>query len=232
MKSARMGRRLRLAIIAAVSALALLAVAAPASQAKLVRLTGSTTLTPTAGVNAFLASQGVTVTTTGPATTGGPPPSYTFPITQGLGSTRTFNGVLAHSGGLRYTKGGKSYRDPPFRGHPLQEACVRPGAGARPQGRLHEAAQRAPPDQALRAQASGRGSPAARALRRYCRGGRVIVLGRLRNLDKDVSGNSATLSADIRLSREAARLINRRLGTNVPAGVVIGRAVSNVTVVS
>ena len=229
MKSARMGRRLRLAIIAAVSALALLAVAAPASQAKLVRLTGSTTITPTAGVNAFLASQGVTVTTTGPATTGGPPPSYTFPITQGLGSTRTFSGVLAHSGGLRYTKGGKSY-DPPFRPSASKHAYVlaqvpglKGGCKLRSVRRLIRRFARRRPAVARRL---------LRALRRYCRGGRVIVLGRLRNLDKDVSGNSATLSADIRLSREAARLINRRLGTNVPAGVVIGRAVSNVTVVS
>jgi hypothetical protein len=227
-----MGRRLRLAIIAAVSALALLAVAAPASQAKLVRLTGSTTVTPTAGVNAFLASQGVTVTSTGPATTGGPPPSYTFPITQGLGSTRTFNGVLAHSGGLRYTKGGKSYVTRRFvairfRKHAYVLAQV-PGLKGgckklRSVRRLIRRFARRHPAVARRL---------LRALRRYCRGGRVIVLGRLRNLEKDVSGNSATLSADIRLSREAARLINRSLGTNVPAGVVIGRAVSNVTVVS
>ena len=201
MKSARMGRRLRLAIIAAVSALALLAVAAPASQAKLVRLTGSTTLTPTAGVNAFLASQGVTVTTTGPATTGGPPPSYTFPITQGLGSTRTFSGVLAHSGGLRYTKGGKSYVTRRFvairfRKHAYVLAQV-PGLKGgckklRSVRRLIRRFARRRPAVARRL---------LRALRRYCRGGRVIVLGRLRNLDKDVSGNSATLSADIRLSR-------------------------------
>jgi hypothetical protein len=225
-----MGRRLRLAITAAVSALALLAVVAPASQAKLTRLTGSTTVTPTAGVNAFLAAQGVTVTTTGPATSAGPPPSYTFPITQGFGNTKTFNGVLAHAGGLKYTKDGKSYVTRRFvavrfrkRAYVLAQVPGLKGGckKARKVVRLVKRAARKHPKVARRL---------VRALRRYCKGGRVIVLGRLRNLKKDVSGNSATLSADIHLSKEAARLINKSLGTNVPAGVVIGSAVSKVTV--
>jgi hypothetical protein len=70
-----------------------------------------------------------------------------------------------------------------------------------------------------------------RAVRNYCSHGRVIVLARLRNLQKEVSGGSATLSANLRLSREGARLVNRALGTSVGAGVLLGSGVSQVTVV-
>jgi hypothetical protein len=57
------------------------------------------------------------------------------------------------------------------------------------------------------------------------------VLARLRNLQKEVSGGSATLSANLRLSREGARLVNRALGTSVGAGVLLGSSVSQVMVV-
>lgn len=232
MKSARTGRRVRLAIVTAVSALALLAVAAPASQAKLVRLTGTTTVTPTAGVNAFLAAQGVTVTATGPATAGGSPPGFTFPVAQGFGSTTTFNGVLAHSGGLRFTKSGKSYVIRRFvavrfkkQAYVLAQVPGLKGGckKARKVIRLVKHAARRHPRVARKL---------VKSLRRYCKGGRVIVLGRLRNLAKNVSGGSAKLSADIHLSKESARLISKSLGVTVPAGTLLGSAVSEVSVKS
>jgi hypothetical protein len=231
MSSARMGRRLRLALAAAISAVALFAVAAPASQAKLVKLTGSSTVTPTAAVDAFLTAQGVTVTPTGPATAGGPPPSFTFPITLGIGDNRTFNGVLAHSGGLRFTKGTKSYVvrrfvAVRFHRHAYLLAQVPGLKGGCPKARsvvaLIRRAARKHPKLARKL---------IRSLRSYCKGGRVIVLGRLRHLKKDVSKGSATLSADIYLSKEAARLVSRKLGVTVPAGALIASAVSHVTVV-
>jgi hypothetical protein len=72
-----------------------------------------------------------------------------------------------------------------------------------------------------------------RALHRYCSEGRVIVLARLTNLGKSVENGTATLSADLRLSRQAARIINRVAGSKiVAAGAPLGSAVSTVTPVS
>jgi hypothetical protein len=70
-----------------------------------------------------------------------------------------------------------------------------------------------------------------RALRDYCSDGRVIVLARLTNLGKSVQGGTATLTADLKLSRQAARLINRIAGKKkaVSAGAPLGSAVSTVT---
>jgi hypothetical protein len=227
MKSPRRALSLRLAVVAAVTALTMLAVAAPASQAKVTKLKGSTTVTPSAAVNAFLSAQGVSVAHTGTAKAEGS--GFTFPIGAGVGNTKTFNGVLAHSGGLKFTKGGKSYVTRRFVAvHVRKQAYVLaqvPGlkggcAKARKAVRLVKRIARKHPRVARKL---------VRTLRRYCKGGRVILLGRLRNLKKDVSGKSATLSADIRLSKEAARLINKSLGTNVPAGSPLGSAVSHVT---
>ena len=69
-----------------------------------------------------------------------------------------------------------------------------------------------------------------RSLRRYCSRGRVIVLVRLTNLGKSVDGGTATLTADLELSRQAARLINRVAGADVvAAGAPLGSAVATVT---
>ena len=68
------------------------------------------------------------------------------------------------------------------------------------------------------------------AVRNYCSDGRVIVLANMSNLGKQVAGKSATLTADLRLSAEAARLLNRALGTNVQRGVLLGSATSTVSV--
>ena len=71
-----------------------------------------------------------------------------------------------------------------------------------------------------------------RAVRSYCSGGRVIVLAHLTNLAKESRYNGALLSADLTLSREAARLINKLAGKKaVSAGAPLGTAESAVSVV-
>jgi len=69
-----------------------------------------------------------------------------------------------------------------------------------------------------------------RALHRYCSEGRVIVLARLTNLGKSVSNGTATLTADLSLSKRAARLVNSVAGAHVvDEGAPLGSAVSTVT---
>ena len=57
----------------------------------------------------------------------------------------------------------------------------------------------------------------------------MIVLARITGAAKQVSGNSATLTADLRISSEFARLVNRGLGTSVKSGTLLGSASSVVT---
>ena len=234
-------RPMRLAV-AALAALALLAATAGGAQAKVVKLTGSTTVTPTSQVTGFLSANGVSVSPTGSATAGGG--SFTFPVANGFGNPKTYNGVLAHSGGLKFAKGSLSVTAQRFvavryrgRGYVLAQvpglrggcasvrrALVRfsvkhPRAGKRARKRVRRLARRYP-------RAANR---AVRALRDYCRGGRVIVLGRLRNQSASVSGSTATLKADLRLTRQTTRLVNKALGTSIPRGVLLGSATSTVT---
>jgi hypothetical protein len=71
-----------------------------------------------------------------------------------------------------------------------------------------------------------------RAVRNYCSGGRVIVLAHLTNLSKELRYNGALLSADLKLSGEAARLINKVAKSKVvSAGAPLGSAQSAVSVV-
>jgi hypothetical protein len=229
------GSSARIALAALASALALMLVGVAGAQAKLVKVTGSTTITPSAQAEPFLADNGVSVTTTGPATANGG--TFTFPIAAGLGDPQTFNGVLAHSGGLRFTKGNRSAvvrrfvavragdtavllaQLPGLRGNckQVKRALVRfavDNPGVRRVARQY-------PQAARRVVA---------ALRDYCSQGRVIVLARLTNLGKSVQNGTATLSADLELSRQAARLVNRVAGSNVvAAGAPLGSAVSTVT---
>ncbi len=60
-------------------------------------------------------------------------------------------------------------------------------------------------------------------MRSYCAGGSVIVLARLTNLSKESDYNGALLSADLKLSGQAARLLNRLAGQHaVSAGAPLG----------
>jgi hypothetical protein len=240
MRSTRTRVGVRLALAAALATLAVLAVTAAGAEAKAVKLSGETTVTPTAQVKQFFVNNGVTVAPTGPATASGG--SFTFPIIAGFGNAKTFNGILVHSGGLRFTKAGKSVVVRRFVavrfGHRAFLLAQVPGlkGGCK---KLRKAVRHFAfkhPRVRQRVRRLARRYPAAarkvlRAVRNYCSDGRVIVLARLRNLKKEVSGRSATLSANLRLSREAARLVNKTLGTSVPAGVLLGSGVSHVTLV-
>jgi hypothetical protein len=59
----------------------------------------------------------------------------------------------------------------------------------------------------------------------------VIVLARLTNLGRTPRYNGALLTADLKLSRQAARLINKVAGERtVRAGAPLGTAESSVSV--
>jgi hypothetical protein len=227
----RSSTAMRSALVGALLALALLAVTAVGAQAKIVKLSGQTTVTPSSQTVQFLSANGVSVSTTGPAAASNG--AFTFPIVAGFAQTKNYTGILVHAGGLRFSKAGRSLvvrrfvavrtesnavllaQVPGLRG-----GCAHIAAALRRFAATHPALARHP--------------VAARrvinAVRNYCAGGRVIVLARLANLGKRVSGNSAVLTADLRLSREAARLLNRALGTQVQNGVLFATASSSVTV--
>lgn len=227
--------------MALVASAALLLVGATGAQAKLVKLTGTSTVTPSSPATRFLADNGVSVTTTGKATTENG--SYVFPIAAGFGNTKTFNGLLAHKGGLKFTKGDRSAVVQRFvavrvRGAGavllaqipgLRGGCSHLRAGLHAFGLKHPGASR-------HAKRVARNHPKAtrallRAVADYCSGGRVIVLARLTNLGKETSYSGALLTADLTLSRQAARLLNKLAGaTTLSAGAPLGTAESRVSV--
>jgi hypothetical protein len=215
-----------------VASAALLLVGVAGAQAKVLELTGTTTFTPSAEATQFLANHGVTVAPVGPATAGDG--NFVFPIVAGFGNPRTFNGLLAHSGGIEFTKGERSavvrrFVAVRFRGHAVLLAQVpglRGGCGHLRGALAHV------PDRPFR-----RHSRAVRrllnAVHEYCSHGRVIVLAQLTNLHKGDAYNGALLGADLELSRGAARLLNRLAQQKiVSAGAPLGTAESTVSVVA
>lgn len=224
---------------ALVAATALLAVGATGAQAKLVKVTGSSTVTPSDGAKQFLANAGVTVSTVGGATSGDA--GYTFPIFAGFGDTKSYNGLLAHSGGLRFTKGAKSavVRRPVAvrvgKASVLLAQIPRLKGGC---GHIAKAARRFAKknDRAryttkwVRLRYPNAAKHVVKATKSYCRQGRVIVLANLTNLGKTVENGSATLTADLQLSAAAAKLINKVAGSKVVGkGALLGTATSSVT---
>jgi hypothetical protein len=236
----RLHSRTLLAALAA--SLALLLVGATGAQAKLVELTGTTTFTPSPQASQFLANHGVTVAPTGEATAENG--AFVFPIAAGFGTTRSFSGLLAHKGGLEFTKGDRSAVVQRFvavrvRGAGAVLLAQIPGlrGGC---GHLRAALKTFAlehPNTAKKVRRVARRHPKAtrhllRAVWNYCSGGRVIVLARLTNLHKEPRYNGALLSADLKLSRQAARLINKVAGERtVSAGAPLGTAESSVSVV-
>jgi hypothetical protein len=227
---------------ALVASTALLLIAAAGAQAKVVELTGTTTVTPSTEAAQFLANNGVSVAPTGKgiAEDG----AFVFPIAAGFGNTKTFNGLLAHAGGLKFTKGERSAVLQRFVAVRIRGAGavllaqipgLRGGCGHLRQA-LHRFALEHP-RAGKRARRVAANHPKGtrhllRAVRNYCSGGRVIVLARLTKLRKELGYNSALLSADLKLSGQAARLLNKLAGAQaVSAGAPLGSAESRVTVV-
>ncbi len=222
-----------------VSALALLLVGATGAQAKPVKVTGSTTVTPSPQAKTFLADKGVSVAATGKATAAGG--KFTFPIASGFGDTETFNGVLAHAGGLRFTKGDRSAVVRRFVAVRAGDTSVllgqiagRPGNCKQVKKALRSFAVKHPGVRKgvrkLAKQYPREARRTVRSVKRYCSEGRVVVVAQLTNLGKSVKNGTATLTADLKLSRQAARLINRVAGSDVvAAGASLGSAVSTVT---
>ena len=231
--------RTRIALLALVGALALMAVGATAAQAKLVKLTGSSTVTPSQQATDFLANNGVAVEPTGPATFANG--AFTFPVVKGFGNTKTYEGVLAHAGGLRFSKDDRSAvmrRLVAVRAADtsvlLAQLPGRPGNCGHVKGALQRWLSNHPGVKRhlwkLAHQYPKAARHVVRSLRDYCQQGRVIVLATMTNLGKSVSDGTATLSADLLLSRQAARIINRLAGSNVvAAGAPLGSAVATVT---
>ena len=229
-------------LMALVAAAALMLVAAGGAQAKFVELTGTTTVTPSPQATQFLADNGITVAPTGEATA--EEGSFVFPIAAGFGNTRTYNGLLAHKGGLQFTKGERSAVLRRFVAVRIRGAGavlvaqipgLRGGCGQLRQALHHFALEH--PGVGARARRVVRNHPKGtrhllRAVANYCSGGRVIILARLTNLKKELTYNSALLSADLKLSGQAARLLNKVAGEDaVSAGAPLGTAESRVTVV-
>jgi hypothetical protein len=231
---------MRLRTLAALgAALALLLVGATAAQAKVTPLTGSTTFTPSPQATQFLANHGVAVAPTGAATAENG--AFVFPVVGGFG-TRSYSGLLAHDGGLEFSKGDRSVVVQNFVAVRVRRAGavllaqlpgLRGGCAQLRAGLAHFALEH--PTKARHLRRVARHLPGSRglleAVRDYCKRGRVIVLARLTNLAKQVTDTGALLSADLKLSGQAARLINRVAGERtVSAGAPLGSAESSVTV--
>lgn len=227
----RASRPWRAALLATVAALAVLALATAGAQAKVVKLSGKTTITPTAQTKKFLSDNGVSVAATGQASLSNG--IFSLPVVAGIGRTQDFTGVLVHAGGLKFSKGGRSVvvqRLVAVRSHRnavvlaqvpgLRGGCAKVAAALRRFAATHPRFVRTHPGIATRV---------VRAARATCAGGRVIVLARITGAAKQVSGTSATLTADLRISAEFARLVNRGLGTSVAPGTLLGSASSVVT---
>jgi hypothetical protein len=220
--------------LSALAAVAVLMVGATAAQAKVIELTGSTTFTPSTQATTFLANHGISVTPTGATTTENG--AFVFPIAAGFGNPKSLNGLLAHRGGLKLSKGERSAVVRNFvavrvkRGAVLLAQVPRLNGGC---GKLRSALVRF----GLNHKAQLRKHPKAtrkllRAVRNYCSNGRVVVLARLTNLAKKDRYNGALLNADLKLSRESARLINRVAHSKVvSAGAPLGSAESAVSTV-
>lgn len=229
--------RMTLAVL--VGLLALMSLGAASAQAAIVKLSGSSTVTPSEQAKQFLANNGVAVEPTGAATFADG--VFTFPIFAGFGDTDSYDGVLAHTGGLRFSKGDRSAvvrRPVAVRAGStavlLAQIPGLPGNCGQVKRALRRYAANHPGVKHrvwhLAHQYPRAARHVLRALKRYCSEGRVIVLARLTNLGKSVENGTATLSADLLLSKQAARIVNRVAGSDVVAeGAPLGSGVSTVT---
>jgi len=223
--------RVRLIVPALLAVAALLAFGATAAVAKPIKITGKqSTITPSAASKAFLQNQGITVSPVNGATIAGDG-SVTLAITGGRARPKTLNGYIRHKGGLKFTKGKRSATLTQFVLVKAKRGVWLTAVG-RVQVRCKRAFRRG------HVAANNRGRRVLRKLRRIlrrhhvqvrCFANRRIVVAHVVNPTRTDSGNTVTLKGDLKLSREAARLINRATGASVNAGAPLGSGVSEVT---
>ena len=214
-----MSRRMKLrgagATGLAAVAVAVAGVAGAQSTPERARLDGErTTLRPSAQLGHALTAAGAKLAPVGRATRseGG---SLVLPIVRGRVDAKSLRGRIVHRGGLRLTKGERSLR--------LRRLVIRTtkrgsilSAGVR-RGGCRRAMRRGLRRRAMEARRGGRRLGALpRRARRRC--GRRIALARLANVRRSDSAGLLVATADLTLTRRAARRINRRLGAQVIAG--------------
>jgi len=218
--------RVRLLAPALFAVVALLAFGAAAAQAKVVKITGKqTTITPSAATKQFLQNQGITVSAINGATLADG--TVTLAITGGRVHSKTLNGFIRHKGGLKFTKGNRSATLGQF-----IVVKTRRGIGVTAVGRVQVRCKRV--IQRGRAAANGLGRKLRRILRRHhvqvrCFAYKRILVARVVNPSKTVGNGTATLKGDLKLTAQAARIINRATGASVQAGAPLGSGVSEVT---
>ena len=198
--------RIRSLGLALVAAVALTGVVATGASAKVLKLTGqTTTITPSAAAKTFLANNGVSVTPVLGATASGG--SVTFKITGGRVNSKTLFGVIRHSGGLKFTK---NKRSAVLRALEV----VRNGQGVkltaigdvRVSSRLviiHR-----------------RGHTIVRRVVRFAQ--RRVLVANVVNVSRTNTYGGVTVKGDLKLSDQAARLVNRALGSHLTGGADLG----------
>jgi len=223
--------RARLLAPALLAVVALLAFGAAAAAAKPIKITGKqTTITPSTATKQFLQKQGITVSPVNGATIAGGG-SFTLAITGGRVRPQTLNGFIRHKGGLKFTKGKRSATLTQFVLVKAKRGIWLTAVG-RTQVKCKRVLRRG------HVAANNRGRQVLRKLRRIlrrqhvqvrCFANKRIVVARVVKPSRTDSYNSVTLKGDLKLSAEAARLINRATGASVKAGAPLGSGVSEVT---
>ena len=220
--------RTRIALLALAGALALMSVGATAAQAKLVSSRAAARSRPRSRRRTSWPTTAWPLTPTGPATFANG--AFMFPVVKGFGNTKTYRGragpqpaACVHQGrslrGVRRLVAVRAADTSVL----LAQLPGRRGQLRAPQGgaaalALQPPGGEAPPLEAGSPVIRRRLATLVRSLRDYCRQGRVIVLATVTNLGKSVSDGTATLSADLLLSRQAARS-----STAWPAATSAGR---------
>jgi hypothetical protein len=192
--------RLRALLATALLALSLMAVGATAAQAAKVRVTGgTTTITPSAATTQFLTNNGISVAALSPATISNG--VVTLPISGGRINPTPLRGFIVHRGGLRFTKGSRSLTLRHFLINSTNRGAFLDATT--PVRRCHSARRHGARVRICVLRAAG------------------VRLARLSNAVR----NGNTVTADLLLSHQAARFINRLAGHHVvSAGTNIGSA--------
>lgn len=202
-----MKSRIHLLLLALAACALLVAGVAGAAGKRSTVTGGSTTVTTSPEAKAALAANGVTVAPIAPATAS--EDSVTLPISGGKLNKANLRGFVVHKGGIKFTKGSRSVSVRALvlnsaTNHPYVIATVgrerfRCGSYRR-NGHRHA---------------------------RYCYRAHRIVVANVVNAKKVDSGDANTVkaTADLKLSRQAARAINHRFHKQVvKAGAPIGSA--------